>query len=73
MFSAGVLLLSGALLAWLRMSMNYGSKPIFKTEEMRAAFHPDSFVQQVLLMHVYTIVCSVEPTEIYCKATILVS
>ena len=52
MFSAGVLLLSGALLAWLRMSMNYGSKPIFKSEEMRAAFHPDSFVQQVLLMHV---------------------
>lgn len=44
--------------------MNYGSKPIFKPEEMRAAFHPDSFVRQVLLMHVSLYMT--EPTESSC-------
>lgn len=35
----------GMLLMWFRMSMNFGSEPIFKPEEMRAAFHEDRVVR----------------------------
>ena len=40
-------MVSGGLLAWFRMSMNYDSQPIFKPYEMQAAFHPDRSVRQV--------------------------
>lgn len=32
-------------LLWFRLSMNYDSEPIFKPEEMRAAFHPNRTVR----------------------------
>ena len=41
----GVLIVSGVLLMWFRMSMNFGTDPIFKPEEMRAAFHEDRLVR----------------------------
>ncbi len=41
----GALIVSGVLLMWFRMSMNYGTDPIFKPEEMRAAFHEDRLVR----------------------------
>ena len=41
------LVVCGLLLVWFRMSMNYGSHPVFKPYEMRAAHHPDRTVRQV--------------------------
>lgn len=42
---AVVLVVSGLLLLWFRISMNYNSDPIFKSEELKAAFHPNRSVR----------------------------
>ena len=42
---AGLIALSGAIMMWFRISMNEGADPIFKPEEMRAAFHPNRLVR----------------------------
>ena len=33
------------MMVWFRMSMNYGSQPVFKPYEMQAAFHPERYVR----------------------------
>lgn len=43
----GILVVCGLVLVCFRMSMNYGSQPVFKPYEMRAAYHPDIDVRQV--------------------------
>ena len=43
--SAAVLAAAGYGLLWFRFSMNYDSQPIFKPEEMKAAFHPNKTVR----------------------------
>lgn len=40
-----VLAAAGFVLLQFRFSMNYSSSPIFKPEEMRAAFHPNKTVR----------------------------
>ena len=42
---AVVLMVSGLLLLWFHISMNYNSDPIFKSEELKAAFHPNRSVR----------------------------
>lgn len=44
-FNLGLLAISGAVLLWFRVSMNHGTDPVFKPEEMRAAFHPERTVR----------------------------
>jgi len=44
-YVAVVLTVAGLLLLWFRISMNYGSDPIFKSEELKAAFHPNRSVR----------------------------
>lgn len=44
-YVAVVLTVTGLLLLWFRISMNYGSDPIFKSEELKAAFHPNRSVR----------------------------
>jgi len=41
----GTLLFAGAALMYFRLSLNYGTQPIFKPREMRAAFHEDRVVR----------------------------
>ena len=41
----GILLCTGVFIMWIRISLNAGGEPIFKKEEMRAAFHPDRSVR----------------------------
>lgn len=41
----GLLVVSGLALMWFRLSMNYHSQPIFKVEELNAAFHPNRSVR----------------------------
>ena len=42
-----LLVMVGAVMMWCRIQMNYGSEPIFKPEEMRAAYHPNRTVRFV--------------------------
>ena len=44
-YVAVVLTAAGLLLLWFRITMNYGSDPIFKSEELKAAFHPNRSVR----------------------------
>ena len=37
-----------------RLAMNYGTQPIFKPEELRAAFHHDQLVRCVLYNKICT-------------------
>lgn len=41
----GLLIVAGMGMMWFRIYMNYGTSPIFKPEEMRAAFHPNRTVR----------------------------
>lgn len=34
---------------WFRIAMNQGGDPIFKPDEMRAAFHPNRTVRYIVL------------------------
>ena len=43
--SLGVLAVVGVALLWFRLSMNYDSEPIFKPNELRAAYHSDRSVR----------------------------
>ena len=44
-FPTGCLVLAGGMMMWFRITMNQGSDPIFKPEEMRAAFHSNRLVR----------------------------
>jgi tetratricopeptide (TPR) repeat protein len=50
----GLLGICGGTMMWFRMSMNYGSEPIFKPEEMKAAFHSDKTVRILSFSNIYT-------------------
>lgn len=41
----GVLGVSGVALLWFRLSMNHGSEPIFKPQELKASYHEDRSVR----------------------------
>ena len=41
----GIIAVTGAVLLWLRLSMNYGSEPIFKPQELKAAYHTNRSVR----------------------------
>jgi tetratricopeptide (TPR) repeat protein len=49
----GCLLAAGVCLVWFRVSMNYGSHPVFKPYEMRAAFHSDRSVRMLSFSNLY--------------------
>ena len=40
---------TGVVIMWIRISLNAGGEPIFKKEEMRAAFHPDRSVRYIVI------------------------
>ncbi|XP_065917922.1 protein O-mannosyl-transferase TMTC4-like [Dysidea avara] len=50
----GTLLFAGAALTYFRLSLNYGTQPIFKPREMRAAFHEDILVRMFSFSNIYT-------------------
>lgn len=51
----GFVATTSAVLLYFRMSMNYGSQPIFKPEEMKAAFHPEFIVRVLSFSNIYTL------------------
>lgn len=51
----GILVMCGAMLMWFRLSMNYSSSPIFKAEELLAAFHPNRSVRILSFSNIYVI------------------
>ncbi|KAL5484578.1 hypothetical protein EMCRGX_G021103 [Ephydatia muelleri] len=51
----GVVAATTGLLLYFRMSMNYGTQPIFKPEEMKAAFHPDITVRALSFSNIYAL------------------
>jgi len=42
---AGILAVTGMLLLWFRLTMNYNSEPIFKPYELKAAYHENRSVR----------------------------
>ena len=40
---------------WFRLSMNYDSQPIFKEEELVAAYHPNRTVRILSFSNIYSI------------------
>ena len=47
-FRTGTLVTAGLLLLWFRLAMNYDSEPIFKPNELRAAYHDNRSVRLVI-------------------------
>ncbi|XP_019850995.1 PREDICTED: transmembrane and TPR repeat-containing protein 1-like [Amphimedon queenslandica] len=60
--------LSGAIMMWFRISMNEGTDPIFKPEEMRAAFHPNRLVRIFSFSNIYVwnILLLIFPSSLCC-------
>ena len=54
MMRVAVLAACAAVALRLRLSMNHGTQPIFKPEEMRAAFHDDRLVRLLSFQYIYS-------------------